>query len=143
MGMSLTGDRGKLKAWAERFDNPKKMLELAAKDGCEETLNLISEGFSKGADPYGKNWGAPNKLQITGRLRSFTKVSSDAGGWKVAATDKKAAWHHAPRPRPAWGGKALPTRLLVPIKSKGLPNKWGTRLRAALLEVMKEWANGG
>ena len=143
MGLSLKGDRTRLKAWAKRFGNPDKMLELAAKDGCEETLNLISEGFSAGKDPYGASWDAPNNLQITGRLRSFTKAGIGPGGWKVVATDKKAIWHHAPQPRAKWGGQALPTRLLVPTKGKGLPGKWAKRLRKALVDVMKEYVAGG
>lgn len=125
----------KLRALSKTLGQPQRLLELAAKDGAEELLNLTQEGFKAGTDPYGRAWNAPNSLQITGRLRAYTK-SHDTSGFKVHSTDEKAIWHHAPQPRPAWGGKALPTRLQVPTKAQGLPSHWHDQLVEALEDAI-------
>jgi len=101
----------------------------------EETLALVSQGFKRARDPYGKPWEAPNNLQITGGIRRYAGDSS-AGGFRVFATDKKAIWHHAPRKRRAWGGKSLPTRLQVPVPSRGLPRRY----RDAYVETIRDFA---
>jgi hypothetical protein len=135
----VTGDFGKLTKIANRFSqgNVDKALELANKNMAEEALNLVSEGFSKGQDPYGKAWNAPNDLQITGGIRRYTYELTGKRGFRVHSTDQKAVWHHSPQPRPAWGGKKLPTRLQVPTTAKGLPKKWTVRLRKAASDAFK------
>lgn len=102
---------------------------------AEEALGLVAEGFESGSDPYGRAWGAPNNLQITGRLRAYA-ARADAGGFTVHSTDKKSIWHHAPRKRKAWG-KALPTRLQVPTQARGLPSKWEKAFEATAREWLR------
>ena len=142
-GFTLKGDFSKLREIIKRCEDPAPALEAISKDGAEETLNLISEGFRKGEDPYGRDWDAPNNLQITGRLRSYARGKIGKGGWSVHSTDQKAGWHHAPRPRSAWGGKSLPTRLQVPTSGKGLPTKWSKRFLEMAEDHLKEWFSGG
>jgi len=118
----------KLAELARLMGDPSRVLRAAAKDCAEETLNLISAGFKSGQDPYGHAWGAPNDLQITGRLRSYAYSDVGPRGYNVHSTDEKAIWHHNPQPRPEWGGKSLPTRLQIPISALGLPRKWAQQL---------------
>jgi len=106
------------------FEAPEKVLRKASEVGAESMLNLIAQCFRTGTDPYGSPWEAPNNLQITGGIRRYTKKETTSGGWKCISTDQKAIWHHAPRPRDEWSGKALPTRLQVPTTSRGWPRKW-------------------
>jgi hypothetical protein len=115
------------------------LLREISSSMCEEALNLISEGFRSGTDPYGKPWNAPNNLQITGRIRAYAKSEEAAVGFEVHATDEKAIWHHDPQPREAWGGKALPTRLQVPVGGN-LPGEWEIRLREAAEDALEELA---
>jgi hypothetical protein len=126
----------KLRALARTLEDPQKFLVLASQDGAEEALNLISEGFKAGSDPYGKGWGAPNNLQITGGIKDYTEGRIGADGFVVHSTDQKAIWHHAPQPRAAWGGKALPTRLQVPTAAQGLPAAWKEQLSEAMEDVI-------
>lgn len=138
-GFKVSGDFAKLKRIQQRFGqtNVNRALEVASDNMAEEALNLVAEGFASGTDPYGKAWNAPNDLQITGGIRRYTRGKSDKNGFRIHSTDRKAIWHHAPRPREAWGGKALPTRLQVPTQARGLPPIWVKRLRAAAGEALK------
>lgn len=122
----------KLQQVRRALGNPDAMLAKASEVGAETTLNLISKGFKSGTDPYGNPWNAPNNLQITGALRRYAKRQANKRGWRVGSTDEKAAWHHNPQPRAAWGGKALPTRLQVPIEGRGLPEQWRKRISRAI-----------
>ena len=142
MGLSFSGNFGALRQLSRKLRDAPRALEAFAKDGCEETLNLIGEGFKAGTDPYGRSWDAPNNLKIKGRIRSYARSSVSAQGWEVHATDGKAIWHHAPRPRAAWGGKALPTRLQVPIAGRGMPAKWRARFIDLADEHLEDWLNG-
>jgi len=114
----------------------QKALAKACEVAQETTLNLISRGFKRATDPYGKPWNAPNNLQITGGIRRYAKGKNSAGGWSVHSTDEKAIWHHNPQPRAAWGGKALPTRLQVPTKALGWPVEWKSRVSRAIKETL-------
>ena len=136
---AITGDFGKLNKKILKLQKVADPAERTALNQslAEETVNLIAEGFSSGMDPYGQPWDAPNNLQITGRMRSYAPVNADANGFMVAATDQKAIWHHAPRPRARWGGKALPTRLQVPIAARGLPARWNARYREAIEDFLR------
>lgn len=128
----------KLDRWLRKFSAAgiEDAFEFASDEAAETSLNLISEGFAAGTDPYGTPWGAPNNLQITGRMRAYTKGQIDSGGFSVHSTDEKAPWHHSPRPRDAWGGKALPTRLQVPTEGRGLPSEWATRIEEAIEDAL-------
>jgi hypothetical protein len=137
----VKGDFAKVANWANKFQHPERFLKLISRNMAEEAVNLVKEGFDKGRDPYGKNWRAPHNLQITGRMRSYTVAKDGPTGFTVAATDQKAIWHHAPRKRKAWGGKALPTRLQVPINGK-LPNSWSKRLSEAAQDVLNTALGG-
>ncbi len=141
--LTLTGDFGKLNALTERLENSDEALERFAEDGAEETINLVKAGFTKGSDPYGAGWGAPNNLQITGRMKSYAKGKTSKKGWQVHSTDKKAIWHHAPKPRPNWGGKKLPTRMQVPTEAKGLPTKWAKAFKEMAEDHLEAHFSGG
>jgi hypothetical protein len=136
--MGVTGDFAKLRGTEATLRKIGSSTQLAALNAnlLEEGLNLVSEGFSAGTDPYGQPWDAPNNLQITGRIRSYAGRSS-AAGFTIFATDQKAVWHHAPRPRARWGGKSLPTRLQVPTPERGLPAKWEKRFETVAAEFMR------
>lgn len=136
--MGVTGDFAKLertRAELRKVGSPDQ-LEALNRNLLEEGLNLVSEGFASGTDPYGEPWDAPNNLQITGRIRSYAG-EANAGGFRIFATDQKALWHHAPRPRPRWGGKSLPTRLQVPTVQRGLPGSWEARFEEVAGEFMR------
>lgn len=126
----------KMAELARIMGDPDRVLRAAAKDCAEETLNLISDGFKSGTDPYGHAWDAPNDLQITGRLRAYAYSEVGPRGYSVHSTDEKAIWHHNPQPRPSWGGKALPTRLQIPISALGIPRKWSERLAESAEDVI-------
>jgi len=136
--MGVTGDWAKLRKVEDtlRRTGAPDQLKAVNANLLEEGLNLVSEGFAKGSNPYGQPWNAPHNLQITGRIRAYAG-SSSAGGFKIFATDRKAVWHHAPRPRPRWGGKALPTRLQVPVADRGLPANWRQRFEEIAREFMR------
>lgn len=125
-----------LRRLAAATKNPRAALSKASEIGAETTLNLISQGFKAGSDPYGKSWKAPNNLQITGGIKRYAKSDVGARGWKVHSTDEKAIWHHAPRPRDAWGGKALPTRLQIPTSGRDLPTKWRKNISRAFGDAL-------
>lgn len=121
-----------LRNLSRSLQDTDRALNACAKVGQEQTLTLIGEGFKQGKDPYGAAWNAPNKLQITGGIRRYARGQTSAGGWTIHATDEKAIWHHNPQPRKKWNGKALPTRLQVPVQGKGLPPDWARRIVAVM-----------
>lgn len=139
MTLKVTGNFGELRKYQTKLRQFPKILAKLAEAQQETALNLISDGFRAGTDPYGSAWNAPNNLQITGRLRSYAKGRSGATGWQVHSTDQKAIWHHAPQPRPQWGGKSLPVRLQVPTQSRGLPPVWATALEDAAVDILEAW----
>lgn len=127
-----------LTSLADKLDHPEAILEKAAEVGQETTLNLISRGFKRGEDPYGKPWDAPNNLQITGGIKSYTKGKTSSSGWSVHATDEKAIWHHDPQPRANWkDNKSLPQRLQVPTDERGWPPQWEKRINKAIERALK------
>lgn len=142
--LRLTGNIGQ-----ELGEVRRKVAQLAsatelrklASDLAEQTVNLIAEGFRGARDPYGNPWNAPNNLQIAGDLSDYAPTSVTRNGFMVSATDDKAIWHHAPRPRKGkkrgnnWGGKALPTRRQVPVVSLGLPSDWAQ----AYSDAAEDW----
>jgi hypothetical protein len=138
----LTGNFAAIDRLKQKLETAPKVLDVASANMCDEALALVGEGFKRGQDPYGNDWDAPNNLQITGGIRKFARVKIPGHGFKIAATDEKAAWHHNPKPRAAWGGKSLPQRLMVPIKSKGLPAEWETRLLEAGQDAMRAHFRG-
>ena len=138
---TLTGDLGKLDKLIARLDDSDEALDRYAKDAAEESLNLVKAGFTKGSDPYGAGWGAPNNLQITGRMKSYAKGTANKKGWEIHSTDKKAIWHHAPQKRAS--GWKLPTRLQVPVKAKGLPTKWSKAFKEMAEDHLEAWFSGG
>lgn len=125
----------RLRRLGRRLNAPEQAIRKASKIAAETTLNLVSRCFKTATDPYGEPWEAPNDLQITGGIKSYTKVAG-ARGWLIRSTDEKAIWHHDPQPREAWGGKALPTRLQVPTKGRGLPADWHKQISRALKEAL-------
>ncbi len=139
MSFKVTGDWGKAHQLVSKLRDAPKLLTKLAEAQQETALNLISDGFRAGADPYGNSWDAPNRLQITGRLRSYAKGFKGPRGWQVHSTDQKAVWHHAPQPRPQWGGKSLPVRLQVPTSARGLPPRWVTELSEATVDIIEAW----
>jgi hypothetical protein len=142
MPVTVKGDFGALDAWIKRLENAPKALEGMSSNMAEEALGLIAEGFKTGTDPYGEPWNAPNNLQITGGIRRFTKVFRRSG-FMLSATDGKAIWHHQPKKRAAWGGKALPTRLMIPTTARGIPPRWRKRLVDAGEAELKSHFGGG
>jgi len=138
----LRGDLGKIRTLCLRLKRPARALRALSKDFAEESLNLIDKGFKAGADPYGRAWGAPNNLQIKGDLSNYGYSDVSETGFTVHATDPKAIWHHAPRPRKRWRGKALPTRLQVPTAGRGLPRKWRERYQEVAKDFLEEWLSG-
>lgn len=124
---SIEGART-LEALTEMLESPEGPMKIACMVAQEQTMTLIGECFKSGTDPYGKPWNAPNRLQITGGIRSYARGPYDATGFSVHSTDEKALWHHAPQPRANWGGQSLPTRMQVPTDARGLPPEWAKRI---------------
>lgn len=129
--------RGILKSAPELVD---QMGELAA----EEALSLVAEGFQKQQDPYGDAWpekAAPDGRSIlvgeTTRLRrGWHKVKGARGRWSIQPSVVYAAAHQDPQPRPKWGGKKLPRRMMIPSKARGMPPEWRRRIEEAMGEAM-------
>lgn len=139
MTFKVTGDWAEMRKAISRLKSAPKLLAKLSEAQQETALNLISDGFRAATDPYGSAWNAPNGLKITGRMRAYAKGRSGATGWQVHSTDQKAIWHHAPQPRPEWGGKSLPVRLQVPTTAGGLPSAWKSALEDAAVDILEAW----
>jgi len=135
MPVVIRGDFHKLKAWKELFKTAPELMAPIAKDGAEEILGLIQDGFRAQADPYGQAW-APKKIpdgrsilvgETTRLRRGWHTERVGKKGFVVASSVKYASAHQDPRPRAAWGGKALKRRAMIPYR--GLPASWKQALR--------------
>jgi len=137
-----------------------ELLTKVAESQQESVLNLISRGFRRGEDPYGKPWNAPNKLQITGGIKAYARGHFGSDGFQVHSTDEKAPWHHfgtgvhGPEKRPYridnFFGRpgvsimhpGVPQRLQVPTADRGLPTDWADRLRRTGERALKTLLGG-
>ncbi|HEV8246075.1 MAG TPA: hypothetical protein VGP93_09920 [Polyangiaceae bacterium] len=135
MKFTIRGDFAKLEAWEEEFASTNKVLEVMARDMAEEALDLVKEGWSKQADPYGKRW--KGKKRPDGRQVLIGKTARLKGGWHVRRSGRNgftispsvdyAGYHQT-------GTKFAPQRAMVPFKSRGLPKPW----RAAFEEIAED-----
>lgn len=135
MAVVIRGEFHKLKAWKKLFDQAPGLMGPISKDGAEELLGLVQDGFRAQADPYGKPW--PAKKVSDGRSILVGKTARLRRGWHTRPLGKKgfviapsvdyAVAHQDPKPRAKWGGKALPRRAMVPYR--GLPAEWKSALR--------------
>jgi phage gpG-like protein len=144
MAVVVRGNFGKLKGWREALKKAPELMVPISKDGAEELLGKVQDGFRAQADPYGAPW-APKKFD-DGRAILVGKTTRLRRGWHVKAATRKrfvispsvdyAAAHQDPRPRPKWGGKKLPRRAMVPYR--GLPKAWADSMREVVREHMRE-----
>lgn len=140
MAVVIRGDFHKLKAWKQLFKTAPELMAPISKDGAEELLGFVQDGFRDQADPYGKPW--PAKKIPDGRAVLVGETTRLRRGWHTERVGKKgfviapsvdyASAHQDPQPRAKWGGKALPRRAMVPYR--GLPGAW----RSALREVARD-----
>lgn len=149
MSVSIRGDFGKLKRWKVSLKTAPELMVPISKDGAEELLGFVQDGFRAQADPYGVPW--PAKKVDDGRSILVGKTTRLRRGWHVKAARRNrfiispsvdyAAAHQDPRPRAKWGGKKLPRRAMVPYR--GLPPEWSRALKSVVREHMREHFLGG
>jgi hypothetical protein len=135
MAVVIRGDFHKLKAWKQMFKTAPEVMVPISKDGAEELLGLVQDGFRDQKDPYGEPW-APKKIPDgrailvgeTTRLRRGWHTEKVARkGFVIAPSVQYASAHQNPQRRPQWAGKALKRRAMIPYK--GLPGVWKKALR--------------
>jgi phage gpG-like protein len=129
--MTVKGDAGIAKMRQSLKDTRELMGELS-EAMADEALELVASGFEKQENPYGDLWqkkkvddGRNVLVGKTVRLRrGWHKVKVNATKWAIEPSVPYASAHQDPRPRPAWGGKSLPRRAMLPFGSRGLPESW-------------------
>lgn len=157
-GSGVTGDFTALARFAQSLDrmaSPGTMRELA-KVLSEEALDLTSECFSQGTDPWGVKWlplrmRAGQPLRDTGRLQRSIATAVEADSFTVGTNLIYAAVHqYGATIKPvrarllSWvprGSKlrffarqvTIPARAYLPKGSK-LPPSWQAAFRAATEE---------
>lgn len=143
MAVVIRGDFHKLKAWKQLFKTAPELMTPIAKDGAEELLGKVQDGFRDQKDPYGQPW-APKKVP-DGRAILVGETTRLRRGWHTERVGKKgfviapsvvyASAHQDPQPRARWGGKALTRRAMIPYK--GLPAAWKQELREVAREHLR------
>lgn len=139
-----------LASWRETMKAAPALVDEMGQIAAEEALDLVAEGFQKQQDPYGVAWQekkAPDGRSIlvgkTTRLRrGWHVIKKSNGKWSIAPSVEYAGAHQDPRPRPLWGGKSLPRRMMIPSKSRGLPPEWRRRLEEAMGDVFQAHFGG-
>lgn len=114
-------------------DKLGKLSPRAVKNAVKEplarwTLATVKRQFTAQSDPYGKRW-APKKEPdgrrvLTGKTRKLRNDISRANttrGFRIHARAPYASFHQDGRRR---SGPDIPTRLIFPTESKGLPAMW-------------------
>jgi phage gpG-like protein len=135
---SITGDTGKVAAWAKLAEAAPELLGAISESGAEELLNLVADGFRSETDPYGQGWQPKKKPDgrktlsgKTSRLKKFAKKKVSKDGFTIGPTVDYAAPHQNPK-----RGKR-PRRMMVPNKSRGLPRAWSKALEEVATEALK------
>jgi phage gpG-like protein len=142
---SITGDTGKLAAWAKLAEAAPELLGAISESGAEELLNLVADGFRSETDPYGQGWqpkkrpdGRKTLSGKTSRLKKFAKKRVDKNGFTIGPTVDYAAPHQNPK------RGTRPRRMMVPSKSRGLPRAWSKTLEELATEAMRQhFSTGG
>lgn len=152
MPTRMSGDFDVLKRWQKQLGNSPKLLADMSAAMAEETITLIADGWRNQSDPYGDPWKpkkADDGRQIlvgkTARLRDgWHVVKARRAGWTVAPSVDYASPHQDPKPRPAWGGKSLPRRMMIPTRGRGLPRSWSNAYgEVAAGHIESHFARGG
>lgn len=145
----VKGDFDVLEAWRRTLETAPALLTSMSASMAEETIGLITEGFRSETDPYGDTWtpkkrpdGRQTLSGKTARLRRWHIVRSSKGGWTVAPTAAYAGAHQNPRRRPGWGQSpgsltALPQRMMIPTRSRGLPPSWAAAYRETAVDTLR------
>ena len=144
MRMTVKGDAGIAKMRQSMKDTRELLGELT-EAMADEALELVAQGFEKQADPYGSLWkekkvddGRNVLVGKTVRLRrGWHKLKISATKWAIEPSVPYASAHQDPRPRPAWGGKSLPRRAMLPFGSRGLPESWKQAMADTVETAMK------
>jgi hypothetical protein len=141
--VKVKGDN-KIDAWKAILKSAPEIISVMSEQVAEEALALVSEGFAKQTDPYGKAW--PEKKVDDGRSilvgkttrlrRGWHKVKISEAKWSIQPSVVYAAAHQDPQPRAAWGGRRLPQRMMIPMKTRGMPAAWTKRIEETLGETM-------
>lgn len=146
-----TKGKDHLAEWEAAMRSAPELVEQMSEAAAEEALDLVAEGFQKQQDPYGTPWapkkvddGRPILVGETTRLRrGWHKRKTGKGKWTIAPSVEYAAAHQDPQPRPKWGGKKLPQRMMIPSKARGIPAEWQRRIQEALSEALSFHFGGG
>jgi hypothetical protein len=135
----------KLTEWERLMKTAPKALAEMSQAMAEETVTLISDGFRSETDPYGDRWkpkqardGRKTLSGKTSRLKRWQVERANKGGFRVSPTVNYAAPHQSPRPRPEWGGKALPRRMMIPSAERGLPRAWSRAYTEIGISVLSD-----
>lgn len=141
----VTGDFGKLRGWQELFENGDALMEATSRNMAEETIGLVKDGFRSETDPYGSKWApkqaADGRKVLSGktsRLKGgWHVVFANGGGFRIAPSVNYAAPHQSPR----MGRR--PRRMMVPTRSKGLPDEWSRALEDAATDTFRAYFSSG
>jgi hypothetical protein len=124
----VRGDFGRLEALGRnlaRFSKADYQKELLADLGAEAVVQ-IEQGINGQRDPYGKPW--PRKKGtggpvLKGLLGTFSARVKGRRRVIVASSDPAAVFHQN-------GTTKIPRRLLLPLRTRGLPPRWAKAFRA-------------
>lgn len=155
MSLRIKGDGAQVLAqWQRMLESAPVTLSNMSRPMAEAALDKVAEGFRSQANPYGEKWqskkvddGRSILVGKTTRLRNWHVVEANGKGFIVAPSVKYAAAHQSPRNRPRWGKRPgslrrLPRRMMIPIKSRGLPPGWAEELRATAAAEMRSHFRG-
>lgn len=136
MGLRITGQFGKLNAFANKLAGAPRLLLDISRNLAEESLTLAAEGYRAARDPYGAAW-APRKrggggralLVRTGAMRnSASVVAATKRYFTIAYTMAYARFHQN-------GTRRMPRRSVLPRGSR-LPGSWADAYAAVVEEIM-------
>ncbi len=113
----------------------------AKRDIALKLKSNVEEQFDKSRDPYDRPWRKLSKVTI--RRKKSSKILIDHGFLRKSVDyrlkrnsvllffGKKYAKYHQ------YGTIRIPTRLLLPVKSLGLPAKWSRDIENILKRSLK------
>lgn len=166
MRVQFTGDFAALQRFANKIRKVPSVLQVVNEQLCEETIELIREGFENSTDPFGNRWRDPKlrdgrPLEDTGGLKaSWFRKFVGADRFSVANAKTYAIYHQ--RGTGVFGpahariyptrARALrlpngmfrrsvagsPPRKMVPDTGAALPERWRKRYIATAQAVLTE-----
>ena len=136
MSITIKGDLAQLTGFSDRLQSLHEVLPKAASETGQRGAGEIRKNFSSKRNPYGVGWAPRTRAYAHPLMRKTKALLGSVRGWgagnlfKIGFSIGYGIFHQS-------GTRKMVQRMLIPEKSKGIPDTWEPWIGRILDDLMK------